>query len=244
MSEPKLTAEQRMIAHAAAAVAEITRVRDEAIKAINAKKAADYLARATCIDLAMISKAVGLPEDGLVEPPEVIATVQDVVRERDEARADLDKCAQVGWYELVEAERRRANEANSAAHALAEERTRAVVRAEKVERDLKEARREVETALARAASDREYAQAEREAREKAERERAELARRLREAEERQEQESEELEEPDPRASRDRSRFSMQEDLFLCDVGRLVKRAPRVDWRNILQQALEAMDVQP
>jgi hypothetical protein len=72
------------------------------------------------------------------------AAVAEVTSERDEARAEVEKCAATGWYGLVEYERRRANEANAAVRGLAEERTRAVVRAERVERERDEARAEVE----------------------------------------------------------------------------------------------------
>ena len=71
---------------------------------------------------------------------DAVGVVAEVTRELDEARADLEKCAERGWYGLVENERRRANEANAAVSGLAEERTRAVVRAERVERERDEAR--------------------------------------------------------------------------------------------------------
>lgn len=61
------------------------------------------------------------------------AAFAEVAKERDQLREDVERCAQVGWYGLVEAERKNAHQSAAAASALSEERWRAVARAEQAE---------------------------------------------------------------------------------------------------------------
>lgn len=61
------------------------------------------------------------------------AAVAEVAKERDQLREDVERCAQVGWYGLVEIERKNASQHYGAALALAQNRDRAVCRAEQSE---------------------------------------------------------------------------------------------------------------
>ncbi len=73
------------------------------------------------------------------------AAVAEVAKERDQLREDVERCAQVGWYGLVEIERKNASQHYGAALALAQNRDRAVCRAEQAQARVAELEAEVES---------------------------------------------------------------------------------------------------